>query len=220
MGSYSQTGGTTAAVTAGVGAITDAAGQDADAVASSVQSLVKGVLDVLYDAEGVAAWPAAAAPANGVSIAEGLRYVAEGLPGTYFTTTSTVVSSSIPNNTQTAGAITGAAGADLVLHDILIDTDATGLAAPTNIEFSTDNVSGATGAGAPIFLEAIAALGANASESKKDATSHLLPYRLESGKKIFIHGDDAAGTGAGVATVTLVWQRTTAGGTIAAANLP
>jgi hypothetical protein len=35
------------------------------------------VADALYGASGIATWPAAAAPANGVSLAEGLRYAVE-----------------------------------------------------------------------------------------------------------------------------------------------
>jgi len=139
--------------------------------------------------------------------------------GTPLVVSSVVTSSSIPNNTQTAGAITGAASGDLLLTEICLSQDATGLAGPTNLEFSTDNVKGATGAGAPIFLEAIAALGANTSESKKDATSHTLPLQIESGKKIFIHGDDGAGTGGGVTDITFVFERITQDATIAGVTL-
>ncbi len=64
-----------ATVTAAVGALTDAAAQDGDATTSTLQSLVKGLHDVLWDADGVVAWAAAAAPANGVSIAEVIRYI-------------------------------------------------------------------------------------------------------------------------------------------------
>lgn len=139
--------------------------------------------------------------------------------GSLFFVTSSVTSSQIPNNTQTGGAITAAADGAVVIEDILINTDGTGLAGPTNLEFSTDNTDGATGAGAPIFLEAISALGANATESKKDATSTLLPYRLEDGAKVYIHGDDGAGTGAGVATVTLVCRRVADGASLVGVDL-
>ena len=131
---------------------------------------------------------------------------------------ATVVSSGIPNNTQTGGTIFTATGTVLI-EDITFNTDDTGLAAPTNIEISTDNVSGKTGAGAPIFVEVIASFGANLTVSKKDATSHTLPMLLESGKSLFIHGDDAAGTGAGVATVTLIGKAVSAGATVAATNI-
>lgn len=140
--------------------------------------------------------------------------------GTLLIVTSNVTSSSIPNNTQAGGAITGASAGALVLEEILVNTDATGWATPTNIEFSIDNANGKTGAAAPIALEATAAFGANASESKKDFTSHSLPVLLETGKKVYIHGDDNAGTGAGVGNVTLIFRRAADGATIVAANLP
>jgi len=139
--------------------------------------------------------------------------------GTEFAVTAAVTSSQIPNNTQTGGNITGASSGTLLLTDIIIETDGTGLAAPTNIEFSTDNAKGVTGAGGPCFVEAIGSFGANASVSKKDATSHTLPMTLEAGKKVFIHGDDAAGTGAGVANVTLLFTRLSSGATVAANDL-
>lgn len=139
--------------------------------------------------------------------------------GTYFSTTSVVESNDIPDNNQVGGAITGAASGTLLLTDIIVNTDATGWATPTNIEFSTDNAFGNTGADLPVFVEVIASFGTNLTVSKKDATSHTLPVIIESGKKVFIHGDDAAGTGAGYGKVTLVFQRLTAGATITAADL-
>lgn len=131
-----------------------------------------------------------------------------------------VNSSLIPNNTQTAGAITGAADGILVLEDICISTDATGFAGPTNIEISTDNVYGATGAGAPLMLEAVAGLGANISWVIGDATTSELPTQIESGKKLYIHGDNGAGTGDKHQKITLFFRRVTAGATIAANDGP
>jgi len=64
-----------------IGNKTDAATQDADATTKSIISMIKGVLDVLYDADGVAAYPAAAAPANGVSMARVLRAVYDEVAG-------------------------------------------------------------------------------------------------------------------------------------------
>jgi hypothetical protein len=55
--------------------------------------------------------------------------------------------------------------------------------------------------------------------AEDDATAHSLPMYLETGKKIYIHGDDGVGTGAGEATVTMVFRRVTDGATIAAANI-
>jgi hypothetical protein len=131
---------------------------------------------------------------------------------------STVVSSGIPNNTQTGGTIFTATG-DVLIEDITFNTGTTGLANPTNIEISTNNVAGKTGAAAPIFVEVISSFGANLTVSKKEATSHTLPMLLESGKSLFIHGDDAAGTGAGTATITLIGKAITAGASVAASNI-
>ena len=229
------------------------AADDVAAVSSALATLQAEI----SGAAGIASFPAGAAPANAVSLAEAVRDIWDAVRngtggtepgtnksvidaigmtgtariadaagqlaaanGTLLPIVVTVVSSSIPNNTQTGGAITGAASGNLILEEILINTDATGVVNPTNLEFSTDNVSGNTGAGDPIALEAVAALGANVSESKKDFTSHSLPMLLESGKKVFIHGDDAAGTGAGVATITLMFRRAADGATIAGVNLP
>lgn len=154
------------------------------------------------------------------SVLERQEYIQNALEGSYITVQSTVVSSGIPNNTQTAGAITGAASGALLLREIHITTDSTGLAGPTNFEISTDNADGLTGAGAPIVLEAAAGVGASKCWSAaSDATTEYLPLNLESGKKLYIHGDDAAGTGAGEAIVTMVFQRVSAGSSITAANI-
>jgi len=196
---------------------------------------------VLSGTAGIATFPAAAAPANSVSMAEVLRDIWDVLrngtggtePGTnlsivdlingsgsYIVVTSSVTSSQIPNNTQTAGAITGASSGGLVLIDIYANTDSTGLAGPTNFEISCDNAAGQTGAAAPLVLEAAGGLGADTSwAASSDATTEYLPVYLETGKKLYIHGDDAAGTGAGVVTITMVFQRVTNSATIAGADL-
>ena len=138
--------------------------------------------------------------------------------GSEFSITKTFTSSAIPNNTQTGGAITAASSGVLLIKEITVNTDGTGFAGPTNIEFSVDNTNGQTGAAAPIVLEVIASFGVNKTMvATKDATSHTLPIVLETGKKIFIHGDDAGGTGAGTGDITIVFQRIDNGSSIAAA---
>jgi hypothetical protein len=59
-----------------IGNKADAAVQTVEAT-KSITAYAKGILDILAGATGVAAWPAAAAPADGVSLAEGLRYIVE-----------------------------------------------------------------------------------------------------------------------------------------------
>ena len=132
--------------------------------------------------------------------------------------TASVVSSGIPNNTQTGGTFMTATG-DVIIEDILFNTNGTGLAAPTNIEISTNNVNGLNSAAKPIFVEVIASFGANLTVSKKDATSHAFPMKLESGKSLFIHGDDAAGTGAGTAAITVIGRAATVGAYLTGTNI-
>lgn len=67
-----------------IGNKTDAPEQDADATEKSLIALVKGLHDLIWDDAGVAAWPAAAAPANGVSLAEAIRYIYSEQFGTEF----------------------------------------------------------------------------------------------------------------------------------------
>lgn len=54
------------------------AGVDVTAVAADVTTLK----NVLYDTTGIASWANGAAPANGVSLAEAIRYIADALAGT------------------------------------------------------------------------------------------------------------------------------------------
>ncbi len=140
--------------------------------------------------------------------------------GTPFPLQVTVVSSTIPNNTQTAGAITGAASGAIVIEDIILETGTTGVAGPTNLEFTTDNVSGLTGAAAPNVLQAVSALGANKTVvCKTSSTTKILPFTLESGKKLYLDGDDGAGTGAGTVRITLLCRRVAAGASLAAGGI-
>lgn len=140
--------------------------------------------------------------------------------GSQFVLSISVTSSAIPNNTQTAGAFTGAASGALLIEDIIFETNSTGIAGPTNLEITTDNVSGLTGADAPNILQAVSALGANKTVvCRVDSATKKLPFVLESGKKLFIDGDDGAGTGAGTARITIVARRLAAEATIAAGGI-
>lgn len=153
------------------------------------------------------------------SVLERQEYVQAGLPGSPWVLSVTVTSSDIPNNTQTAGALTGAASGALLVEGMVIETGATGLAGPTNIEISTDNVKGLTGAGAPNVTTAISGLGANKTVNIRDASGEVVPFVLESGKKIYIDGDDGAGTGAGTARITFYGRRITANASLAAGGI-
>ncbi len=137
-----------------------------------------------------------------------------------FATTSLVQSDAIPNNTQVAGAITGAAAGNLWLEDVVFLCDTTGFANGTNIELSVDNVYGPRGADEPIFLEVMGSFGGKAIVRLADATSHEFPMHIETGKIVYIHADDAAPTGTGKCLVVLHWTSVAAGSRIVSADLP
>ncbi|KKN14942.1 hypothetical protein LCGC14_0991010 [marine sediment metagenome] len=137
-----------------------------------------------------------------------------------FITVSNVQSDAIPNNTQTAGEITGAASGDLWLEEVAFQCDAVGWAVGTNIELSVDNVYGPNTADLPIYLEVMGSFGATNWVGLADATSHSFPLLLESGKIVYIHADDNAPTGTGKCTVAFKWTPVAAGATIAPADLP
>lgn len=139
--------------------------------------------------------------------------------GSQFAIVSNVLSSGIANNAQTSPITAASADGDLLLEEIIVETDNVGWAAPNNIEFSTDNTFGLTGAGAPFGLEIIGSFGANLTVTSNDWTSSGLPCTIESGSIIYIHGDNLAGTGAGDANVTMIFRRITAGATIAAVDI-
>ena len=86
------------------------------------------------------------------------------------------------------------------------------LTGPTNLEFSTNNVYGKTGAGAPVGLVATATVTANTTQKGTGfAAGAMVPFVLESTKKLYIHGDDAAGTSAGNVKITVIGRGLAAG---------
>ncbi len=144
--------------------------------------------------------------------------------GSYLIIQADVLSSAILNNTQSgSSAITGAASGTLLLIDIYISLDSTGWnhdTPPTNFEISCDNVKGLTGADAPIVLEVSGSFGANTTfQASVDGDTKLVPFVLESGKKLYFHGDDDTGTGGGTGTITMVFQRVSDAATIAGNDL-
>lgn len=127
----------------------------------------------------------------------------------------TVTSSNIPNNTQAAGGLLATVTGTMILERIILQTDSTGIAAPTNLEFSTDNAKGLTGAGAPNATVAVSALGANKTVNVFDAANEVVPIYFETGKKLYVHGDNAAGTGAGTMDVIMYFRRVSADASVA-----
>ncbi len=106
----------------------------------------------------------------------------------------------IPNNTQAAAGLLATARGDIMIEDIIWQRGATSFTTATNYEFTTDNVAGLTGAAAPQGLIATAKFAANATSILSlDGTTKQVPFVLENGKKLYIHGDDNV-TGAGGTT--------------------
>lgn len=185
---------------------------------NSGNSVAKGVVDT----QGSSTWTAEYFDSvAGTMVRGGSGKALRGVnteAGTQFTIVKTFTSSSIPNNTQTGGALTTASSGTLILRNLILQTNSTGLAGPTNIEISTDNAKGLTGAAAPNILKAVSGLGANKTVvCGFDASGETLPLYLEDGKKLYIDGDDAAGTGAGTVDVIMTFERVSDGATIAAA---
>ena len=107
----------------------------------------------------------------------------------------------IPNNSQAAGGLLATAtGGHVIIDEIIISKDVTALTGPTNIRLSTDNVYGDTGAADPVAAIAVASVTAATRIAALGTvvwTTLKLPFVLESGKKLYIDGDNSAGTSAG-----------------------
>lgn len=87
-------------------------------------------------------------------------------------------------------------GNGLYIEEVVVRTDATGLAGPTNFTLKADGVS--------FFTTAVSGLWANAVISTKTASVLGTPVTIPAGTKyVTVTGTVASGTGAGVATVTL-----------------
>lgn len=139
--------------------------------------------------------------------------------GTTIIVTKTITSTDIKNDgvTPLNAPLTGAASGDLMLEEIIMQTDSTGLAGGTTIQVISDNTDGLTGNTVPIWDEAVGNLGSNATINNTSADVNLLPMMLESGKKLYINNDTADGTGGGTVEVIMLFRRASAGATIAAA---
>jgi hypothetical protein len=131
--------------------------------------------------------------------------------------TSIADGTTVPNNAQAAaGLLATATGGAVLITDIIVQRGATNFAGATNYEFTTDNVNGLTGAAAPNVVMIAAKFAANkTSVASLDGTTKQVPFVLESGKKLYIHGDDGA-TSAGVATDFYILYKGLAAGAVLA----
>jgi len=107
--------------------------------------------------------------------------------------------------------LTTASSGLLVIEDVIVQTDSTGLAGGTNFELLSDNSLGQVN----IFTETVANLGANKTVDM-DTTS-LVGVRtvLANGKKLQLHSTGADCTGSGSIYVQVKLRRLEAGATIA-----
>lgn len=104
----------------------------------------------------------------------------------------------IPNNSQAAGGLLATASGIVKIINITIQRGGTSFAGPTNYEFSTDNANGLTGADAPVGVLPLADFEANdTTVLSLDGSVKQLPFYLEDGKKLYIHGDNAVTSAGG-----------------------
>ena len=121
----------------------------------------------------------------------------------------------IDNNTQSAGCLMATAAGDVLITEVALAKDGTLLAGPTNVEVSSDNAYGLTGTNKPHAVEAITLLQANENVACTAATgTAMAPFVLESGKKLYLHGDDSAGSSGGNTRFAVYGTALSAGGSL------
>ena len=126
-----------------------------------------------------------------------------------------IADNAIPNNSQAAGGlICTATGGAVFIEEIHVAKDGTSLTGPTNLEITTDNAYGPTGTADPVSLEPIASLGGQGRYSAIADSTEKLPFVLESGKKLYVHGDNAAGTSLGNTQFSVIGRALVDGATL------
>jgi hypothetical protein len=91
-------------------------------------------------------------------------------------------------------------GGGMLVECVVVRTDATGLASGTNFQLKADGVV--------FFSTAVSGLGANSVKDIKNASVTGSQVTIPPGTKyITVSNTSAAGTGAGVATITLGCRR-------------
>jgi hypothetical protein len=123
----------------------------------------------------------------------------------------------IPNNAQAAaGLLATATGGDVLVEEIIWQRGADNFVGPTNYEFTTDNVAGLSGAAAPNGVAILAKFNAAKTGILSiDGTTKQIPFVLESTKKLYIHGDDAATSAGGTTDFYIKYRRLAAGAYLA-----
>ena len=142
--------------------------------------------------------------------------------GTPVIVTSSVTSSGIPNNVQTA-PITTAARGRFKIDDITTTCDGTGWVNPAFIAFTLNNTIGQWQTVADsIYAAAAIASFVPKSYYSMSAAGMNMTYlgTIESGSRLFVSGSNKVGTGVGVCVVDVYLTRLTDGASIGAVNVP
>jgi hypothetical protein len=133
-----------------------------------------------------------------------------GAIGTEFGIKKTLTSSAITTSAQ--NLTTASTGGELLIKDIIIQTDSTGLAGGTLMQITSTNAKG----NLTVFTYAVATLGGNAT-GNFEISGIGTPFVLESGANLQYNMTGINGTGAGTADVRVICERLAAGATMAAA---
>jgi len=134
------------------------------------------------------------------------------MAGTTFVVSKVLTSSNI---VQGGVDVTGvSAGGAILIEDICMKTDGTGLATATNFQLSNNNAVGAT----LIYAEAVASLGASVTKHMQaSGVTAGVPFVLSSGKKITANCTVMDCTGGGTITIDIICRRLADGASLAAA---
>lgn len=122
----------------------------------------------------------------------------------------TITSSTI---TTSAQDLSLASSGEFYVENVILKTDATGLAGATNFRVLSNNSKGLVA----ILEEAVSALGANKTIDITTASVVKQRTVLESGKKLQFLGTASAGTGAGTVDVYVVLRKASTSSVIVAA---
>jgi hypothetical protein len=144
----------------------------------------------------------------GVTVADALNAILSGV-GMEFWIKKTMTSSDIltASNVDITGV---SSGGELAIEDVVVLTDAVGLATGTNFELLSNNVKSLPN----IFVETVANLGGNKTVDMTNASITGMRTVLEVGKKLQVHSTALACTGAGTIEIYVKFQRLAAGATI------
>jgi hypothetical protein len=137
-----------------------------------------------------------------------------GMPVALYTA---LADAALANNTQGAGGCIATASGNVLITDITIAKDGTALTGPTNVEFTCSNVAyGPTGADGVLAAVAVSTITANTKQAGSAfAVTAFKPVVLESNRKLYMHGNNAAGTSAGNIAVTILGIALADGATLA-----